>query len=127
MERGSRYGPPVERKPDGTLYEMTPDQQREAAKLIQKNCCNYEKGNCIMQIRTNDPKLIRRLAALSEEYPDLCRYIGKDEICGSYFEVDKKLISIHVTRPYSDECRRKQSEFLVHHLPKLTNGISTIF
>ncbi len=48
MERGSRYGPPVERKPDGTLYEMTPDQQREAAKLIQQNCCNYEKGNCIM-------------------------------------------------------------------------------
>lgn len=48
MERGSRYGPPVERKPDGALYEMTPEQQGEAARLIQQNCCNYEKGNCVM-------------------------------------------------------------------------------
>ncbi|MCD8225407.1 MAG: cysteine-rich VLP domain-containing protein [Clostridiales bacterium] len=48
MEQGSRYGPPVERKADGSLYEMTPSQQRQAAKMIQKYCCNCEKGNCIL-------------------------------------------------------------------------------
>lgn len=75
----------------------------------------YNQSDDPMQIRTNDPKLIRRLTALSEEYPDLCRYIGKDEICGSYFEVDKKRISIQVTRPYSDERCRKQSEWAKEH------------
>ncbi|MCD7737600.1 MAG: molecular chaperone, partial [Lachnospiraceae bacterium] len=64
-----------------------------------------------MQIRTNDPKLIRRLKGLSEEYPELCKLTEEDEICGSYFEVDKRRISIQVTRPYSEERRHKQSEW----------------
>ncbi|MCD7883657.1 MAG: cysteine-rich VLP domain-containing protein [Lachnospiraceae bacterium] len=48
MEQGSRYGPPIERKTDGTLYEMTPVQQRQAAKIIQKYCSNYDRGNCLL-------------------------------------------------------------------------------
>ena len=38
---------PVERKPDGTLYRMTPAQHREAKKIIRKLCSNYCDGNCI--------------------------------------------------------------------------------
>lgn len=48
MATGSRYGPPVERKADGNLYEMTPAQLKQAARLIQKYCCNCESGNCIL-------------------------------------------------------------------------------
>ncbi|MCD8127122.1 MAG: hypothetical protein LUD82_06615 [Clostridiales bacterium] len=70
----------------------------------------YNQSNEPMQIRTNDQKLIRKLKGLSEEYPELCKLTEEDEICGSYFEVDKKRINIHVTRPYSEERRRKQSE-----------------
>ena len=38
---------PVERKPDGTLYRMTPAQHREAKRIIRKLCSNYCEGNCI--------------------------------------------------------------------------------
>ncbi|MCD8195789.1 MAG: cysteine-rich VLP domain-containing protein [Lachnospiraceae bacterium] len=48
VERGSRYGPPLPRKPDGSLYEMSEAQRGEAAKLIARECCNYHKGNCIL-------------------------------------------------------------------------------
>ncbi|MCD7920700.1 MAG: molecular chaperone [Clostridiales bacterium] len=71
----------------------------------------YNQSSDPMQIRTNDPKLIRRLKGLSEEYPELCKLTEEDEICGCYFDVDKRRISIQVTRPYSEERRRKQSEW----------------
>ncbi|MCD7762421.1 MAG: hypothetical protein LUI14_04325 [Lachnospiraceae bacterium] len=48
---------------------------------------------------------------MSKEYPELCKLVEEDEICGSYFDVDKRRISIHVTRPYSEERLRKQSEW----------------
>ena len=38
---------PVERKPDGTLYRMTPTQHREAKKIIRRLCSNFCDGNCI--------------------------------------------------------------------------------
>jgi len=37
--------PPLERKPDGTPYRMTPAQKKRAGSLIRRECCNY--GNCI--------------------------------------------------------------------------------
>ncbi|MCD8341878.1 MAG: molecular chaperone [Clostridiales bacterium] len=71
----------------------------------------YNQTNAPMLIRTHDQKLIRRLTALAVDFPELCRLTEEDEICGSYFEVDKRRISIHVTRPYSEERRKKQSEW----------------
>jgi len=38
---------PVERKPDGTLYRMTPAQHCEDKKIIRRLCSNYCDGNCI--------------------------------------------------------------------------------
>ena len=38
---------PIERKPDGSLYRMTPAQQRDARKIIRKLCSNCVNGNCI--------------------------------------------------------------------------------
>ena len=38
---------PVERKPDGTLYRMTPTQHREVKKIIRRLCSNFCDGNCI--------------------------------------------------------------------------------
>ncbi len=71
----------------------------------------YNQTSDPMQIRTHDQKLVRKLATLSEEYPELCRLVEVDEYNGSYFEVDKHRISIHVIRPYSEERRKKQSEW----------------
>ena len=40
--------PPLERKPDGTPYRMTPAQRKQANVLIRRECCNCEDGNCIV-------------------------------------------------------------------------------
>ena len=39
--------PPIERKPDGSLYRMTPAQRKQSNALIRRECCNYEDGNCM--------------------------------------------------------------------------------
>lgn len=39
--------PPIERKPDGSLYRMTPAQRKQANALIRRECCCYEDGNCM--------------------------------------------------------------------------------
>ena len=39
--------PPLERKPDGSLYRMTPAQRKQANALIRRECCCYEDGNCM--------------------------------------------------------------------------------
>ena len=39
---------PLERKPDGTPYRMTPAQRKRANSLIRRACCNCEGGNCIV-------------------------------------------------------------------------------
>ena len=40
--------PPLERRPDGSLYRMTPAQRKQAASLIRQKCCCCEDGNCIV-------------------------------------------------------------------------------
>ena len=40
--------PPIERKPDGSLYRMTPAQRKQANALIRRKCCCYEDGNCML-------------------------------------------------------------------------------
>ena len=40
--------PPLERRPDGSLYRMTPAQRKQAASLIRLECCCCEDGNCIV-------------------------------------------------------------------------------
>ena len=39
--------PPLERRPDGSLYRMTPAQRKQANALIRRKCCCYEDGNCM--------------------------------------------------------------------------------
>ena len=35
--------PPIERKPDGSLYRMTPAQRKQANALIRRECCCYDE------------------------------------------------------------------------------------
>lgn len=39
--------PPIERRPDGSLYRMTLAQRKQANSLMRRECCNYEGGNRI--------------------------------------------------------------------------------
>ncbi|MCD7802918.1 MAG: hypothetical protein LUH09_08485 [Clostridiales bacterium] len=46
----------------------------------------YDQTNAPMQIHTHDPKLIRKLTCLSNDYPELCRLTEVGECSGTYFE-----------------------------------------
>lgn len=39
--------PPIERRPDGSLYRMDAKQRREALRLIKGLCSYYDSGNCL--------------------------------------------------------------------------------
>ncbi|WP_418290463.1 cysteine-rich VLP domain-containing protein, partial [Massilicoli timonensis] len=47
-ENPYRRLPPIERKPDGSLYRMTSAQRKQANALIRRECCCYEAGNCML-------------------------------------------------------------------------------
>lgn len=40
--------PPLERKPNSSLYRMTPAQRKQANSFIRRECCNYDDGNCLV-------------------------------------------------------------------------------
>ena len=40
--------PPLEHKPDGSLYRMTPTQKKQAAALIRRECCNCDGDRCLV-------------------------------------------------------------------------------
>lgn len=39
--------PPIERRPDGSLYRMDAKQRRVALRLIKGLCSYYDSGNCL--------------------------------------------------------------------------------
>ena len=46
-EQPYQHLPPLEHRPDGSPYRMTPTQRKQANALIRRECCNFENGNCI--------------------------------------------------------------------------------
>ena len=67
------------------------------------------------EIYTHDTKLKKRLLAYAAKYPELCRQTDDDGQGGLWFELDKRRISIRLTAPYSEERRRKSSEYAKSH------------
>ena len=47
-ENPYKHLPPLECRPDGSFYRMTPAQRKQANALIRRECCNCEDGNCIV-------------------------------------------------------------------------------
>ena len=46
-KRPYQHLPPLEHRPDGSPYRITPPQKRRASSLIRRECCNCEDGNCL--------------------------------------------------------------------------------
>ena len=46
-ERPYQHLPPLEHRPDGSPYHMTPAQRKRASSLIRRECCNCDGGNCL--------------------------------------------------------------------------------
>ena len=66
--------PPLERRPDGSLYRMTPAQRKQAASLIRRECCCCEDGNCIV---LDDGDACTRSAATSAWATSGCSIPGR--------------------------------------------------
>ena len=47
-EKPYQHLPPLEHRPDGSPYRMTPAQRKQANAFIRRECCNYEDGNCML-------------------------------------------------------------------------------
>ncbi len=84
----------------------------------------YNQSGDPVLVRTHDLKLIRKLIALAAEYPESCRVTDEGEYGEKYFDVDKNCISIHVIKPFSEERRKRQSEWAKEHGINGTKRIS---
>ena len=56
--------PPIEQRPGGSPYRMTPAQRKRANALIRRECCNCEGGNCIL-LDDGDSHTCPQLVSLS--------------------------------------------------------------
>ncbi|NBJ65502.1 conjugal transfer protein, partial [bacterium c-19] len=45
-EQTYQHLPPLEHRPDGSPYRMTPAQRKRASSLIRRECYNCGGGNC---------------------------------------------------------------------------------
>ena len=71
----------------------------------------YNAKDPTAEIYTHDTKLKKRLLSYVAKYPELCRQTDDDGQGGLWFEIDKHRISIRLTAPYSEERRKKSSEY----------------
>ena len=67
------------------------------------------------EIYTHDTKLKKQLLSYAAKYPELCRQTDDDGQGGLWFEIDKRRISIRLTAQYSEERRKKSSEYAKSH------------
>ena len=73
---------------------------------------SFDESSKTVHIRTHNTDLKNRLTAFAGKHPDLCRMTEDDADIGcKEFEIDKQRFSIRLTSPYSEERRRKASEY----------------
>ena len=77
-----RASPPVRRRNNGTLYELTTAQKKKCDELIRKECFLHRDGNC--------------LYLEDKEGPSPCAHTGTETACISKIRKDQ----VHVRRWY---------------------------
>ena len=79
-KRPYQHLPPLEHRPDGSPYRITPPQKRRASGLIRRECCNCEDGNCLA-LDDGDtcacPQMISFPSAASGSAGRSCRWTGR--------------------------------------------------
>ena len=71
----------------------------------------FDEAGPMVEIRTHNTDLKKRLTAYAAEYPELCRLTDEDEETGyKAFEIFKGRFGFKLTPPYSKERRRAASE-----------------
>ena len=83
----------------------------------------FDEASPMVEIRTHNTDLKKRLTAYAAEYPDLCKLTDEDVETGfKCFEIAKRRISVRLTAPYSDERRMAASKYAMKHNPISDNG-----
>ena len=77
--------------------------------------CQAEDCEDTAHIQTYNAGLRKRLAAFSKKRPDLCRLEKSFAQDGVIYVLDKSRLSIRLQAPYSEERRRKASEYAKNH------------
>lgn len=111
------YGSWAEKKTQKMPYFVTVGQKgailRTGLTKSEKTTdISFDESSKTVYIRTHNTDLKNRLTAFAEQYPDLCRMTEDDVDIGcKSFEIDKRRFSIRLTAPYTEERRRKASEY----------------
>ena len=97
-------------------WEKEADQIQRGSKMSrssltlaeQETIINWDNELDTASIYTHDPRLIGKLKALAEKYPDSFKLIRRGSQKAVTYQVPKKNISIR--SPYNEERRKKQSQ-----------------
>ena len=66
----------------------------------------------MVEIRTHNTDLKKRLTAYAEQYPDLCKQTDEDSEQGcKSFLIAKRRFAVRLTKPYSEERRKAAREY----------------
>ena len=66
----------------------------------------------MIHVHTHNTNLKKRLTAYAEKFPTECRLLDDDTELGCMeFEIAKGRLSFRLTEPYSDERRKRASEY----------------
>ena len=72
----------------------------------------FNEKEPMIHVRTHNTDLKKRLAAYAEKFSTECKLLDDDSELGFMeFEIKKGRLSFRLTDPYSDERRRKASEY----------------
>lgn len=80
-------------------------------KVEKETIILFNEGENTANIYTYNASLKKRLAAFSRKYPDLCCLERPEHLGGVSYLIDKTRLSIRLQPPYSEERRRKASQY----------------
>lgn len=84
-------------------------------KIEKETIVLFNEGEDKANIYTHNAGLKKRLAAFAKKYPDFCRLEKSNVQGGVSYELAKSRLSIRFLTPYSEERRRKASEYAKKH------------
>ena len=95
-------------------------------KKLKTTEISFNEADPTTTIYTYNTKLKKRLLEFSEECPDLCKVILKDEDGCIGFEINKDNFTFRCMKPASDEKREKAREQMNKLIGKTTEANATI-
>ena len=71
----------------------------------------FDEAGAFIIVRTHNTDLKNRMSRYSQQYPNECRLVTKDDETGLLeFEIKKRRLSFRLTAPYSKERRKTLSK-----------------